>query len=270
MNLTRTVPVAAVGLALSVTSLGSAQAAAPTERATAPAYVVSATVSRDAVVQGGRIVLRGTVRKAGRGERVRVQVRYAGAGWTWSDLSDRLDSRGRFRIAETVDGTRTRAYRVVKPAGDGRRAGRSKPLRVQVYSWRDLTSLAVVSSRSTHEVKRLKMNAVAFENSIEATHYSNSGAISYNVERKCRRLETRVGLSDDSQETATGTAVLRADGVARFTRSYQLTQYSRASVALTGVFRLTLDWTSSNTAGTPEDQSGAVVALGSPQILCRD
>jgi hypothetical protein len=37
---------------------------------------------------------------------------------------------------------------------------------------------------------------------------------------------------------------------------------------LTGVFRITVDWTSHNTAGTEEDQSGAVIAVGTPRILC--
>ena len=31
---------------------------------------------------------------------------------------------------------------------------------------------------------------------------------------------------------------------------------------------MTFDWTSTNTEGTEIDQSGAVIAIGSPRLLC--
>jgi len=54
----------------------------------------------------------------------------------------------------------------------------------------------------------------------------------------------------------------------RYQNSFGLTQSAAVAFDLTGVFRITVDWTSSNTEGTPENQSGAVIAVGSPRLLC--
>jgi hypothetical protein len=264
----------AAALVLATSAVPAAQAsttsaAPPAERA-ARAHVVKAAVNRAAVVQGRRVVVHGTVRSGERGDRVKVQVRYAGGTWQRTALTDRLDRHGRFAISDRIATGRTRAYRVVKPAGDGRRAGRSEPVRVTVYSWRDLSSFPSVTRQDTWDGRAVKINAVAYPGSVVADPRAASGSIAYNLERRCRQLETRVGVADTSAETATGRASLKLDGTERFTGSYTLTRSSTLALALDDVFRLTFDWTSTNSAGTPEDQSGAHVALGSPRVLCHD
>ncbi|WP_244929032.1 hypothetical protein [Nocardioides sp. W7] len=267
----------AAGLVLATVAAPPAHSApatrsAPTESAERAArpHVVTAAVSRDAVVQGHRVVIRGAVRAGERGDRVQVQIRYLGGRWQRSDLAGRLDRSGRFRITDKITSSRSRAYRIVKPAGNGRAAGRSRPVRVAVYSWRNLGSFERVSDQHTYDHADVKMNGVAYPGSVVAASGADRGGIAYNLERRCRQLRTRVGIADTSAQTATGTAWLRFDGIERFTGSYTLTRSSPITLPLTEVFRLSFDWTSANPAGTPEDQSGAHVALGSPRLLCRD
>ncbi|MEI5675585.1 MULTISPECIES: hypothetical protein [unclassified Nocardioides] len=269
MNLLRTLTLTAVALALPAATLVPAQAAAPSERAHR-SYVVKTTASTDAVVQGRRVVLSGTVRKARRGEHVRVQVRYDGGRWKTSDLSDRVDRRGRFRISDKITSTRSRSYRVVKPAGRGFRAGRSKAVHVDVYSWRPLPTLAPVNATATYPVDAVKINGRAYPESLAGSASDAQGGTSYNLERRCRQLTTRVGLADTSEDSVLGTASLKADGVQKYAGSFALTQSSPVTLDVSKVFRLTFDWTSRSTLSGAEDQTGAVVALGSPELLCRD
>jgi hypothetical protein len=262
--------VAAISLAVSAASLTPAHAGtdgAPT--VARKKYGVTATANRTEVLQDGRVVVTGTVAPAARGARVVLEVKYDGAGWKRTTITDKLDDEGDFRLVDTVDSGRSRSYRVLKPARGKVGAGRSTTLPVVVYSWRDLSAQTYAHSESTGTGQPVKMNGVLYPDSLSAYNTSR-GAIDYNLERKCRQLETTAGIADLSESGATGTVRLDADGTDRFTGSYALTQTAPVSLSLIGVFRLTFAWTSTNTAGTPEDQTGAYPALGSPRILCRD
>jgi hypothetical protein len=197
-----------------------------------------------------------------------LQKRYGTSGkWKKAD-TDTLNGRGRFKFTEKVGSVRFRQYRVVKPAEGNRKAGRSKKLGVTVYGWRTLTSLSPVAVNGTGETGSVTINATAYERSIVGNSWGNSGSIAYNVNRGCKRFEGRVGLSDSSAVTATGDIRLSGDTALLYQNSFGLTQSAAVALNLTGAFRITVDWTSSNSAGTPENQSGAVIAVGSPRLLC--
>ena len=112
------------------------------------------------------------------------------------------------------------------------------------------------------------MNATAYKQSIVGNGFSNTGSIAYNINRGCKRLEGQVGLTDRSALTATGDVKISGDTAGLYADSFGLAQSAPVALDVTGVFRITVDWTSSNTEGTPEDQSGAIVAIGSPRLLC--
>lgn len=101
-----------------------------------------------------------------------------------------------------------------------------------------------------------------------APEWEDEGSIDYNLNRGCKLIEARYGLDDSSETTATGTVELEADAVSRYHGTFVLTESQFARHNVTGVFRITIRWTSTNTEGTPEDQSGAHVAVGSPRVLC--
>lgn len=264
MNLTRTV--AAAAATLLVSGLGVAVASAPTQAA--GVFTVTARVSETEPEQGDKIKIKGTVSPAKPGSTVLLQKKYSGDK-KWKDVgTDKLNAKGKFKFKDQVDSVRFREYRVLKAAEGGRAAGESNKVGVTVFGWRYLTSLGAVSGSGTYETGSVNINAKAYENSIISVSHEDEGSIAYNIDRKCKEFVVRAGLSDSSEITATGNIVLKADTTTFYSNSFDLTESAPVSRDVTGVFRITMDWTSTNTDGTPTDQSGAVVALGSPKLLC--
>jgi hypothetical protein len=264
MNLTRTV--AAVAATVLVSGLGVATTTSATQAA--GTFTVTATVSQAEPEQGETIKIKGLVSPARPGSTVVLQKKYADQE-KWKKVgTDKPNAKGRFKFTDKVDSVRSRQYRVVKSAEGGRSAGRSAKLGVTVFGWRYLTSLGSVSGSGTYETGSVNINAKPYENSIVGVAYDDEGSIAYNLDRKCKEFSSRVGVGDSSEITSTGTVTLKADTTSFYTNSFALTESAPVTHDVTGVFRITMDWTSSNTEGTPEDQSGAVVALGSPRLLC--
>jgi hypothetical protein len=78
-----------------------------------------------------------------------------------------------------------------------------------------------------------------------------------------------VGLSDRSGPVNTGRATLRTDGVVRFDQALALGESHDLTTTLLGVGELAFSWAKFDRSGQPTTKS-ALVALGSPQVLCRD
>ena len=269
--------IAAAAAVTLLAGLGAAATTATSEAQPAPSaanaakaakYDVVATVSDAEPVQGDKVTIRGTVTPAAKGAQVVLQRRYGTTGkWKKAD-TDTLNGKGRFKFKQEVDSVRFRQYRVLKAADDKTKAGRSKKLGVTVYGWRDLTSLSPVSATGTGETGSVTINATAYAQSIVGNNFGNSGSIAYNINRECKRFEGRAGLSDSSALTASGGLTVLGDTTGLYSNSFGLAQSAPVALDVTGVFRITVGWTSSNTEGTPENQSGAIVAIGSPRLLC--
>lgn len=236
--------------------------------ARAAKFTVTATVSSVEPEVDDKIKVRGTVKPAREGTKVILQKRYGTTGEWKKAGKDTLNSNGGFTFKEKVGSVRFRQYRVLAPADGTIKSGKSKLMAVTVYGWRDLTSLSPVTAVGTGESGSVSINGTQYEQSVVGTNVMDEGTIAYNVNRACKRFEGRMGLSDSSALTATGEIKLLGDTTNLYTNSFGLTQSAPLSLDLTGVFRITLDWTSSNTEGTPENQSGAIIAVGSPRLLC--
>jgi hypothetical protein len=275
MTTTRTIATAAVvtlltGLGAAVTATTSHAQTTQTTQAAAKAarYEVTATVSDTEPVQGDTITFRGSVTPGKAGAVVVLQKRYGTtAGWKRAG-TDTLNRSGRFTFHDQVGGLRWRQYRVIKHGDRTRRAGWSTKLGVTVYGWRDLTSLTPAGA-ATGETDSVVINGVSYPQSLIGSGSGNAGTLIYEVKRDCKRFEGQVGLSDTSAPTSTGHISLRRRTTTLYANSFGLTESEPVVLDLTGVHKLTLDWTSTNTEGTPEDQSGAVIAVGSPRILCK-
>lgn len=264
MNLQRTV----AALSATVLVSGLAVAATSTPTAAAGTFTVTATVNQAEPEQGDAVVIRGVVKPARPGSTVLLQKKYDGQK-VWKDVgTDKLNAKSRFKFKDKVDSVRHRQYRVVKAAEGNRAKGTSKKLGVTVFGWRYLTSLSAATGSGTYEAGVVNINAKAYENSVVSVPGYDEGSIAYNLDRKCKRFTARVGLGDASQITATGHVTLKADTTPFYANSFQLTESAPVTRDVTGVFRITMAWTSTNTEGTETDQSGAVVALGAPKLLC--
>ncbi|GAB3255596.1 hypothetical protein GCM10027448_23740 [Nocardioides dilutus] len=257
-----------LGTAAATTSSAAQTKTQTTTAAKATKYVVTARVSSTEPEQGDKIKIRGSVTPFQPGAKVLLQKRYGTTGkWKKAD-TDTLNNRGKFKFTDKMGSVRFRQYRVVKPADAHAKSGKSQKLGVTVFGWRYLTSLTPVAATGTGETSSVTINATAYEQSLVGNGTDNSGSIAYNVNRACKRFEGRVGLSDSSALTATGQVTLMGDTSTLYTNSFGLTQSAPVGLDLAGVFRITVDWTSSNTEGTPDNQSGAVIAVGSPRLLC--
>jgi rare lipoprotein A (peptidoglycan hydrolase) len=102
----------------SQTTTAAAAAPAPAAKTAVPAPVAtkassSLTVSsvRRTVIAGKRVVVRGTLRPAGSGRAVALQVRQSGGGWKTID-HDRTNAKGRYVLAWRAAKTGTRRIRV--------------------------------------------------------------------------------------------------------------------------------------------------------------
>lgn len=256
-----------------VAGLAVATTATPSQASTAlkaakPKFTVTASVSDNEPEKGDAIVIRGTVAPGEKGAMVKLQKRYATSGrWKAAD-KDKLDGKGRFKFKDETGSVRYRQYRVVMPGDDTTRTGKSKSLPVTVYGWRDLTTLYAATGTGTSETSSVNINGKAYAQSIVGNGYGNAGSISYNINRGCKTFEGRFGVSDNSEDTATGTIDFSSDGTQLYANSFSLTQSAAVVRDVTGDFRITFDWTSANTAGTDLDQSGAIIAVASPRLLC--
>ena len=257
---------AALGIVTACLAVTAPAGAGEADRAV-KRFDVTATVSNAEPTQGGKVRIRGKVNPARPGLVVKLQRRYGtSGGWKTTD-TDELNNRSRYKFVDEVNSVWFRQYRVVKPKSGNRKTGKSPKVGVTVYGWRKLTSLSPAASDAMREVDSVTMNAVDYPDSLRAW-YGDEGSIDYNLNRGCKTIEGRYGIGDISETTATGTVALEADSVSKYSNSFMLAQSQFARHDVRGVFRITIRWSSSNTDGTPEDQSGAWVAVGTPRVLC--
>lgn len=91
------------------TTTATAKAAVPVATKASSSLTVSSV--RRTVIAGKRVVVRGTLRPAGSGRAVALQVRQSGGGWKTVD-HDRTNAKGRYVLAWRAAKTGTRRIRV--------------------------------------------------------------------------------------------------------------------------------------------------------------
>ena len=222
----------ALAAALSATALASADAASTTHHhhatAKAGSFTVLVSVNKSEPLQGSKVKIKGSVKPAAPGAKVKLQLRYADQKKWKTVATDTLSSRSKFKFKEKVKSVRTRKYRVLKPAGPNRAAGHSKPLKVTVFGWRNLTSLNPAASSGFAEYENgVRMNGVAYPNSLRSyTAYppGSPSTIDYNLNRACKSFRGVVGLDDSSQVGGHAQVSLSTDGTVRYTGTFGLTQ----------------------------------------------
>jgi hypothetical protein len=262
----RTVAAALILAALSsATALASADAATShhaTRTARAGAYVVDARVNKTEPLQDSKVKIKASVSPAAPGAAVTLQVRYQDQK-RWKTIGHgRLNGKSKVTFKDKVGSVRERRYRVVKPAGDNRGAGQGSTPKVTVFGWRTLTSLDTVFAVGMFETAQVTLGGTSYPDSI--TSFNNvpppgPNHIDYNLNRDCKTLEARYGLSDSSPSTSTASLSLVADNVATFSGSYGLTQSQLVTTDVTNVFRITVNSTVTG---------GGIAAVGSPRVLC--
>jgi hypothetical protein len=261
MQLTTRTATTALAVVLSVPAALAPAGAAPAGHAPsakAGAFTVTVSVDETEPELGDRVTVKGKVKPAVAGAEVSLQVKYDGRGWKTID-HDRLNATGTFRFKDKVGSVRERRYRVVKPAGGHRAAGRATSEKVTVFGWRKLISLQPIGGTG-FTTGSVDLNGTTFPDSLLTVPTSQTPfEINYNLNHDCKRLRGTFGLDDRSAADGTATMSLTADGAQKFVGSFALTQSQAVTADITDVFRIRV---------ATVNFRGGFGAVGTPEVLC--
>ena len=267
----RTLAAALAALAVTAPALAAVPAPAA-EAPAAPKYVVVARTATTSVEAGAGVVrIVGRVRPRAAGEKVHLPQRLPGSRrWTRTD-TDRLDRKGRFVLVDRPSRPGVRSYRVLKPASDGLRAGRSAAVPVEVLGWERLSDLEPWAGCGLQSGVTVAIGGTSYPASLLFTGYGPGPCLPYvvhDLDGRCRTLRATYGHVDGAtQPGAVSTVTVSADGTLR--EYYRLESGGRSFVDeeldISGVQRLTLGFSGSNIdpAAPPSH-----VAAGTPEVLC--
>ncbi len=116
-------------------------------------------------------------------------------------------------------------------------------MKVTVYQWRKLTTVAPRQAESTLW-SYASIGAHGYPNSYIPEYAKPAqGSADWNLDPSCVQLRARFGNGDQSDQGAVGNVVLSGDGVQLYSGSFGLTQSDYASFDIKGVFRLAYSWT---------------------------
>jgi hypothetical protein len=248
----------------SATALASADADTRTAHTArtdkAGSFTVTASVNRSEPLAGSKVKIKGSVKPAASGARVTLQLRYADQK-TWKTVdTTTLTTASRYKFKDKVTSVRARKYRVLKPAGPNRAAGRSPAVTVTVFSWRDLVSIPPATAGGMGRTDHVDINGVRYPESVRS-YFSgpNGSTVEYNLYRACKAFRGTAGLDDTSASSGTAVVQLYTDGTLRYAGSFGLTQSAPVAFDVTKAFRLTV---------TAAIGGGGIAAVGTPQVLC--
>jgi len=269
MNLASKLGVAALTAALAVglTVPGATAGNAPVERKAA--FKPTLKANAPTVEATKKLVLSGKVKPATKGTKIVLEKRL-GDSKKWStEAKLKVSKKGTFTYTDKPKTPGVRYYRVVAPKVGKVKAGTSKPVKVTVMAWRSLVKMQFRQADATTGTYGAKIAGKQYEPAIVGVSGFAHGYADWNLDATCTTLRVRIGTGDVSDTNATSHIVL-ADaikGETLFAKSFALTQSEAATFDITGVFRLSLTWTS-HVTGSAEPQAGAQPVLAQPELLC--
>ena len=253
-----------VAPALALTTSTATAAPASETRAAAP-YRVVATINRAEVIADEDAVrITGRVKPAAAGQPVVLQQRAEGSKrWKRSGTA-KVKATGRFVLKDAPSSPGVRFYRVLKPAGNGLAAGRSRELKLSVWAWGRLANRVAGANTGIFRDTTTYFGTEPYRSSLTTQTAGTPGFIEYTLGRKCRTLRATYALTDDSATGATGTVTVSVDGTARATHALATgVIVEDHTVDVSRAFRLRFDAVASAApAGT--------AAVGTPEVLCLD
>lgn len=245
-----------------VVSAAPASAPASEVRQSATAFKVTASINRTEVVaeeDGVRIT--GKVRPRAAGQKVVLQQRKDGtARWVRTGTA-RVKASGRFVLTDDPSRAGTRFYRVLKPAADGIRAGKSRELQLDVWGWYDLTEWPTGANSGVLLDVFTQFGAEPYFSSLVQQTAGTPGVVEYTLGRKVRSLRATYALTDDSTTGASGSVTVSVDGTVVAAHPLATgTIVKDYVIDVRNAFRVRFDLAGS---ATPAGRS----AIGNPEVL---
>lgn len=254
-------PVAALTTAGGPASAGLATSVA--SRATT--YSVVARINQSEVVSGEDVVrIAGSVKPRAVGQVVVLQQRLDGKkGWKKSSQGV-IKQNGSFVLRDRPSAPGIRFYRVVKAASGGVKAGTSRQLRLEVWSWQRLVDRAHGAYNGVGFWETPQFGTETYPDSIVDYTPGSPAYVEFTLGGKCRSLRASYALTDTSASGANGTVRLTVDGVGVLGVNLATGTIVRDHVTdVTGAFRIRFDFTSSYIPA-------GYAAIGTPEVLCLD
>ncbi|MCW2833214.1 MAG: hypothetical protein JWN68_1167 [Nocardioides sp.] len=258
---------AGLGLALAAAPLVATAATATAndataQRASAPAYSVSAAINRTTAIAKEDVVkIRGAVSPKAAGDKVVLQQRLDGKK-TWSvSGTATIKATGRFLLKDEPSTAGTRFYRVLKPAVGSVKKGVSPELKLVVYAWELLTTRPS-GPETNMAFTTATIGTETFGASLVTEMAGANSSIEYTLGKKCLKLRATYALTDSSATGGSGTVALSKDGKNVFSYGLVLGQIIEDhEVDISDAFRISYFSTSTK---APD----SLVAIGSPAVLC--
>jgi hypothetical protein len=248
--------------ALALTGSSPAGASSADARAAAP-YKVVAKIDKSEVVADEDVVrISGSVKPSAAGQRVVLQQRREGRNrWTSSGTA-KIRATGRYVLKDRPSTAGVRYYRVLKPAGNGFTAGKSRELKLSVWGWEKLVLHPPGANSMMSATTAPYIATESYPHSLTTRTPGTGGFHEYTLGRKCRALRATYALTDDSASGATGTVTVSVDGVSKI--NYALGTgviVKDRELDVTNAFRIRIDAVATSApAGT--------AAIGTPEVLC--
>ncbi len=252
-----------VALGTTVLTSGSGVAAEGHARQAGKAYTVTAKANRTELVLGQRVKITGKVEPAAPGRTVVLQQKIGDKPWK-DQTTATINRRGTYTVVDKPTTLNPRKYRVVKAASKKHRRGVSESLAVSVYQWHKVYDLEVRDSQYMYKTKSLTIDTVEYPTSLYGGYYpadDPTGFMDFNLERRCIRLTSTFGMSDDADTGSSVKLDVVGDGTNLYSGTFSLLESQAKTIDLHGVFRLGFEYEALTDAA-------AVPAVGSPEVLC--
>jgi hypothetical protein len=263
-RIARVACVAAAALALvSPTPIASASPAAdPGIRQAAQTYKVVASINTSEAVAGEDTVrITGKVKPRAAGQKVVLQQRPEGSNRWRKSGTARIKSSGRFVLTDEPSRPGVRFYRVLKPGGDGVKAGTSRELQLDVWGWYKLAYLMAGAHSGVLLDVYTQFGAEPYYDSLVQQTAGTPGYVEYTLGRKVRSLRATYALTDDSTSGASGSVTVSVDGTAVVAHPLATgTIVKDYVIDVRNAFRVRFDLVGS---ATPAGRS----AVGDPEVL---
>ena len=190
---------------LAVVALTCSALVAPVGARAAAPYTITTHPSTTSPILGWhRVVFLGRVAPRAVGDYMVLQQRGSKTAPWRNERRTRIDSDGRFRLADMPTTMKARWYRVVKPATPGHAQIATRSWLVRVYRW---THLAEVPRRVEGDVNldwpvSRTYEGAAYDHAFATRSPDEDARVQFDLDRRCRQARFWLALEEDSVEGA--------------------------------------------------------------------
>jgi NPCBM/NEW2 domain len=229
-------------------------------------WIVGVKASATTINVGQKVVFTGKVKPGGAaaGEKAVLQEKFQpGAKWK-NAATDAINKHGKYELSDKAHENTLHAYRVVMPATSSHAKGVSKTVKVKVYDWTPVTSLAHVNATGI-QFRTVNVNGKSYDDSVVSTRERGTGSVEFNLNHRCDKLRGTFGVSDDSTIAGAAEVGVLADGTSVYDESFDVGQSAHVMIALDSApLKIKLLATNLST----DDGVWGFGAFGAPQAHC--